>query len=682
MSFSPPQLVGATFAGRYRVERLLGEGGMGAVYLARTLDGRPVALKVTKTDGPDARFEREARLAAGLHHPNIVDVFDFGHDPAHGLAYLVMEYIDGESFFDALSRAPLPWKTCLYVIERIADALDAAHIAGITHRDVKPDNIVLVGAAGDLRPVLIDFGIARSSEAEYHTLTAEGAILGTPYYMAPEQAKRARVGPPADVWALGATLYEALCGEPPFASSGSAMQVMLAKQHERPPRVSEVRGLAETDFPPALDELVAAMLAVDPSARPTAAEISRRAGALVANPNPTLTLGADRLLTLREGTAQPRERNPRVKPAAAGPSRAANSLLLLPVIIVLAGMFLVGVWVLWPDGDSAAPPETVPREHPPSTPSIPPPPDPELHGTSDAAVLDRDVDAGEDASAPPAYVPRPSDGCGFAADPDHPLRTRHDDPSAFGLYVPRNYDPAVPLPITFVVARRGATPAYMLKDVGFAEFADTHRTLVLITQSYGDVSYPPLRDTAIASLEHVAQNYCVDLGRRWGIGVGRGTHGIMKLARDIEFSGIATINNSRNQRDDHIVPPTAIPHIHLYGFRNTRALEAGGFMPGCSRPEPPLHGRQVVPAADERDEWIRGHRCRSPERIFFDHEEGRCVTWDCDVSPFVWCRVDADRRLPGEHRVPYFPQCYNDPVTKFPYLDTVWSFFQASGRPL
>ena len=204
---------------QYRIERLLGRGGMGAVYLAHELAlDRDVAIKVLPPEHaatPEARerFRREARTAARLSHPNIVPLHTFGE--VSGLVYFVMGYIAGESLAAMLKRqGPLESEDARTLLVAICDALDYAHRQGIVHRDIKPDNILIDAGSG--APLLTDFGIAKPTLEETQ-LTANGQLLGTPHYMSPEQALgRSDVGPRSDLYSLGVVAYEMLSGRRPF----------------------------------------------------------------------------------------------------------------------------------------------------------------------------------------------------------------------------------------------------------------------------------------------------------------------------------------------------------------------------------------------------------------------------------------------------------------------------------
>ncbi len=254
---------GDIIADRFEIDRAAGSGGMGSVFRARDHEtGEFVALKVMRTDEGDVeRFEREAMLLAGVSSDRIVRYV------AHGItgdrwSYLAMEWLMGEDLASRLRRGPLPLGEALDVARGAAEALAAAHALDLLHRDVKPSNLFLVG--GDVGQVkLIDFGIARLAH-ETMKLTMTGQTLGTPSYMAPEQARGDRtLDPSADVFSLGCVLFECLAGRPAFAGS-HAIAVLAKILIEEAPRLADHCAAA----PPQLSDLVARMLAKSPSERP------------------------------------------------------------------------------------------------------------------------------------------------------------------------------------------------------------------------------------------------------------------------------------------------------------------------------------------------------------------------------------------------------------------------------
>jgi tRNA A-37 threonylcarbamoyl transferase component Bud32/tetratricopeptide (TPR) repeat protein len=257
------QRLSAALQDRYAIERELGRGGMAIVYLARDLrHERPVALKLLRPDlagalGPD-RFVREIALTARLDHPHILPVFDSG--AADGLLWYVMPYVQGESLRDRIRReGRLPVQDALRIAGEVADALEYAHRHGIVHRDVKPENILL----GDGHARVADFGVARAVEAAAsEELTATGLALGTPAYMAPEQAAGEQVDARADLYALACVLYEMLAGEPAF--TGPTAQAIIGKRFAGPPpSVRSLRG----EVPAHVDATIRRALARLPSDR-------------------------------------------------------------------------------------------------------------------------------------------------------------------------------------------------------------------------------------------------------------------------------------------------------------------------------------------------------------------------------------------------------------------------------
>jgi len=248
----------AALAGRYTLERELGQGGMATVYLAHDLrHERQVALKILRPDLAESlgaeRFHREIRLVARLTHPHILPLFDSGE--AGGFLYFVMPFVDGETLRHRLERGgALPIEEVQQLAREVADALDYAHRQGVVHRDVKPENILLQ----DGHALVADFGIGklvtRDSDA---TLTQTGISVGTPLYMSPEQATgEMDIDGRSDLYSLGCVLFEALTGAPPF--TGTSVQAVLAKRlTDTPPAVSEVRAGVPASLARALSLLLA-----------------------------------------------------------------------------------------------------------------------------------------------------------------------------------------------------------------------------------------------------------------------------------------------------------------------------------------------------------------------------------------------------------------------------------------
>jgi serine/threonine protein kinase len=274
----PESLVGTTLSGRYLIERLIGEGGMGAVYQAEHTHMRKrLAVKVLHPEMsrlPEvvARFEREAMAAAHIEHPNVAAATDFGK-LEDGSFFLVLEYVEGRSLRDAIAEGRLELGRALHVGRQIASALGRAHALGIVHRDLKPENVMLVARDGDPDfAKVLDFGIAKVPVGELvgeakvggQVLTQLGMVYGTPEYMAPEQALGQPVDARADLYALGVILFEMLAGVRPYEHES---KVTLLGMHVTAPIPKMSARAPGTDVPPEVEALVAKLLAKEASAR-------------------------------------------------------------------------------------------------------------------------------------------------------------------------------------------------------------------------------------------------------------------------------------------------------------------------------------------------------------------------------------------------------------------------------
>ena len=269
----PLERLQAALSGHYQVEREIGAGGMATVYLARDLrHNRPVAIKVLNpallAAGSARRFLTEVHVTANLQHPNILPLHDSGE--VEGIVYYVMPFVEGESLRARLAReGPLPPAEAIPLLIEIADALACAHERGVIHRDIKPENILLSRG----HALIADFGVAKANDlpTEMATLTGEGFAIGTPAYMAPEQALGSSIGPCADLYALGLLAFETVTGRHPFEAATPAA-VIAAHLTATAPRL----GSRVKECPPGLDDLVTRLLAKTPEERPaTAAEVRR-----------------------------------------------------------------------------------------------------------------------------------------------------------------------------------------------------------------------------------------------------------------------------------------------------------------------------------------------------------------------------------------------------------------------
>jgi tRNA A-37 threonylcarbamoyl transferase component Bud32/CheY-like chemotaxis protein len=269
--------LGRVVAG-YRIEERIGRGGMGLVYRAEHLNlRRRAAIKIIAPELAEAtgfreRFNREARIAAALQHPNIVTVYDAGEED--GLLYLAMQYIEGSDLSSVLRlQGRLRPYRALDVCRQVAAALDAAHSQGLIHRDVKPANVLIEGRTA----FLTDFGLTKRVEGTHTQLTKAGDVVGTIHYVAPEQIEGGRVDARTDIYSLGCLVYHSLTGELPFARD-TDVAVIYAHLSEEPPRVTSVR----PELPGGLDAVIAKALEKAPERRfQTCAEMLSAARAVI-----------------------------------------------------------------------------------------------------------------------------------------------------------------------------------------------------------------------------------------------------------------------------------------------------------------------------------------------------------------------------------------------------------------
>src|SRR5215204_6723200 len=261
--------LGRVVAG-YRIEELIGRGGMGLVYRAEHLNLRRraaikiIAPELAEASGFRERFNREARIAAALQHPNIVTVYDAGEED--GLLYLAMQYIEGSDLSSVLrSQGRLRPYRAIDVCRQVASALDAAHGQGLIHRDVKPANVLIEGRTA----FLTDFGLTKRVEGTHTQLTRAGDVVGTIHYVAPEQIEGSPVSARTDVYSLGCLLYHCLTGKVPFERE-SDVAVIYAHLSEDPPKATKVR----PDLPEGLDGVIAKALDKSPDRRfPTCGDL-------------------------------------------------------------------------------------------------------------------------------------------------------------------------------------------------------------------------------------------------------------------------------------------------------------------------------------------------------------------------------------------------------------------------
>ena len=378
---APESLIGSLLGERYKLLRLIGQGGMGAVYLAEhVVIGKQIAVKVlgpeySRNPGDVQRFLQEARAASLIRHDHVVDIADFGYSPG-GQAYLVMEYLEGEDLGRTLqSVGAMPWFRASGIVMQIGSALAAAHAKGIVHRDMKPENCFRVKREGDVDFIkVLDFGIAKIVDNHLtkgqHSLTIEGGIIGTPEYIAPELCRGLKADTRVDIYALGIVMYRMVTGVLPFRTDTDNYMAVLS-QHLTDAPVPPRQQNPDANIPPKIEQIILKALEKDPARRYQKVE-ELIAALREAQMTLTGTSSTGILTTLPKLT---RARTLRKKP----------SPMPLGLLLALAGVLLVGVvaivWTLLgsnldddtPVAITTPPPPPTPTPPPPEAPPTPPP---------------------------------------------------------------------------------------------------------------------------------------------------------------------------------------------------------------------------------------------------------------------------------------------------------------------
>jgi serine/threonine protein kinase len=382
-----------TVINNHKIEKKLGQGGMGAVYLANHFTlGRKVAIKILKQEFVSKqdvvrRFFDEARASNKIKHPNIVEVYDVGILPDRS-AYLVMELLEGSDLKSILKqRGALPPEEVQSLFIPICDALQAAHDVGIVHRDLKPENLFICKENGKDFPKVVDFGIAKLSDnaLDVQLKTRTGMVMGTPAYMSPEQAAGQKtLDARADIYSIGVILYECLTGRPPF--QGESVAALLIKQVTEMP--NPVREIApDKHIPPKLNDLVQRCLEKDPAARPqTIAEVANE----LRNPNTFVSSGTVEAVHLPAVKAPPTQPAPNIgeranttkitrikdEPKEATPEAPPknNQWMWGVAGVAFAGVLFWGIWSLVADKPVPPPKPSASQEIELPTPQFAAPP--------------------------------------------------------------------------------------------------------------------------------------------------------------------------------------------------------------------------------------------------------------------------------------------------------------------
>jgi eukaryotic-like serine/threonine-protein kinase len=350
-------LVGLVIAHRFHVEDLIGQGGMGKVYRARHLAlERPVVLKMLKPqllEDPTlvGRFEREAKAASRLNHPNVIQVLDFGRLENDGTLYIVMEHVQGKDLRLVLrDEWPLGEERLCNIMAQVCSALGEAHVNNVIHRDLKPENIMIEARRDQPDHVkVLDFGIAKILDSDVPGLTRHDVVCGTPQYMAPEQATGSALDERSDLYAVGVILYQMTTGHLPFDGANS-MEVLT--RHVNEPPVPPRQRQSDAPISEPMERLILRALEKDPAKRPQTAEQFREE--LLAVPPQALAVAR---------AATPSRSSPAV-PAAKAPPRRPHRLLWLSAAATAALLVLgIGAALRKPAGREVASTSLVPTAH-------------------------------------------------------------------------------------------------------------------------------------------------------------------------------------------------------------------------------------------------------------------------------------------------------------------------------
>jgi serine/threonine-protein kinase len=420
-------LVGVTLDGRYKILRVIGEGGMGVVYEAlHVVIEKPVAVKVlrdTFTSRPDVveRFRQEAKSASRIGHPNIIDVSDFGETPT-GASYIVMEMLTGEDLADILARERvLSPARATRIVYQVARALDATHRKGIVHRDLKPENIYLISVDGVSDVVkVVDFGVAKMSDLDNSTgrkLTRTGMLFGTPEYMSPEQAAGKPFDHRVDVYALGAIFFELLTGRVPFEGE-NFMEVLAKHGSDRVPTLSEVNSGVRVSYE--LERIVGRALCKDPTERyQTMGELANDLRAApempTGGPNDTSSLPDWALIAPAPvgdtHSTAPIETAKILPPPLPRTQRSSPRAIVWTATAAIAVVLGVGTYAL----RTANPAEAVGAAQQPDA----------THTTAHQPPSAAPVPAARTASSPPSAAPRPFEAAQIAPSAEPPRAEVH-----------------------------------------------------------------------------------------------------------------------------------------------------------------------------------------------------------------------------------------------------------------
>lgn len=662
---------GDLFAGRYQVETLLGEGGFATVYRAVDLESQsPVALKILRPQQGDeyrldtrARFKREVGILDRLKHPHIVNQLAYG-ESSDGVLHVVFELLPGRDLADVLEEAGrLSPIVVVSVLRQLLMALDAAHLAGLLHRDLKPQNIRVIESTDDSLTVkLMDFGIARSTDAGHPSITKTGELIGTPRYMSPEQLRGVALGPASDIYSLGLIAFELLMGT--SALAGNSIFEQIARMNTG--HLLSVPELERAN--PALLAMIQRMTEKAPEKRFQSARATLTAlnGVAAFGGAPAGAMGFDATMAPEIVSPQPRPAPP--QPTAKG-LRGAPAIAIVGLSAV-ALMALVYTRFASTNQETVQPTTTQPkrsvggvvervRVKSPGSPSV---------GDEE----ERDV--GE--PAPIADLPETaSAGC---------KRDALVEPGRQSLgkilsYIPKNYSRDRAHPVVMLLHDRHDEPPKLLDASGFIGIADAHGVVVVAPTDRADRSALESHRVAQArrQLEFIVDELCIDRARIFVVSQGKGGRAAAPLACEGWVTAVAM--NSFALRDLKEPDSPYSTDMERYGCDVPKPMAL--FRPSESR-EVPLNGANAcdgrVHFTRERMEaiWQERNSCSGEPIALGPHAGGECRTWACQ-TPLMSCVLTGGYPWPGTKMAPRdASKCGSEPSPDFQLGPTIWEFFE------
>lgn len=687
--------VGELFHGRYWIEQELGRGGFAVVFGAvEEHSRRQVALKILEPGprgyAPDvrARFEREVLIVASLRDPHSVTMFDYG-ETSDGLLFMVFEFVPGRDLAEILQDGPLPEPVIIHILDQVLQALREAHLHGLLHRDIKPENIRIYEHLGDpFCAKLLDFGIARPTVTGDVRLTREGALIGTPSFMAPEQVIGAELTSRTDLYSLGLVGFEMVTGE--VAMDGGGLHEILAKQVSNVPRRLPLDAPVSSELRQFLEQLAAR----EPEERFATAEDALAALASIRARTPVVRSQSESPPPLGgEGAvAAARSETTVHEPPAAMSWRSLLTIILgvgLGALGAIAALSLLSIG----EDDHRGPVADVPQ--PPERTEEGPRPVIGVEDTASKPIVSSNAVAISHAQRAMQNALIASSGFGAECFRPHDegLVRFTIDAGEFeapgGLYVPPGYDgrPA-PLVLLFHDSRHNFQPVEeFFRETEIQSVADERGFLVAFFKSQGDAGADsltlmtspawsvrmvndPLLDQLVTEIRG---RTCVDADRIYAIGEGSGGAYALDLRCTMRLAGVATSGFHETPKHAHCTPDEPTPYVAIAGERDR-------FNPFKARRN--CRREQRLTLAERERLWREMNGC-SRRAETTRHGQITCETFSGCKAAFVSCTHPAGHGWPSLHYTTTYSHAYSDcvgpPPRDLPMAATIYEHLALRG---